>query len=66
MKANVGGIDRILRIVAGLGLLSLLYFAEPPLKWLGLIGIVLVVTGLLRFCPLYPMFGISTCGKDEA
>ena len=66
MKANVGGIDRILRIAIGLALLSLLYFGEGNLKWLGLIGIVPIATALLRFCPLYPMLGINTCGKDRS
>lgn len=64
MQANIGNVDRTLRILAGLALLSLLYFAEGSLKWAGLIGIVPITTGLMRFCPLYPLFGINTCGKD--
>jgi len=66
MKTNVGNLDRTLRVLFGIALLSLLYFGEEPLKWLGLIGIVPIATGLMRFCPLYPVFGINTCGKDES
>lgn len=64
MKTNIGNLDRTLRVLVGIALLSLLYFGEGPLRWLGLIGIVLIATGLMRFCPLYPIFGINTCGKD--
>lgn len=58
MKANVGGIDRILRIVLGLAVLGAgVYFKS---YW-GLIGFVPLLTGLIRFCPLYPIVGLSTC-----
>lgn len=66
MKANIGDIDRTLRIVTGLALLSLLYFGEDSLKWLGLIGIVPIATALMRVCPLYTMFGINTCAPKDA
>lgn len=58
-KANVGGIDRILRIALGLVLLGLA-FSGTIGAW-GFIGIVPLATGLLRFCPLYPMLGFSSC-----
>lgn len=61
MKANVGGIDRILRIVAGLALLTLFFTAEGTLKYVGLVGVVPLLTGLARFCPLYTLLGLSTC-----
>lgn len=64
MKTNIGNLDRTLRVLVGIALLSLLYFGEGQLRWLGLIGIVLIATGLMHFCPLYPIFGINTCGKD--
>lgn len=61
MKANVGGIDRALRIVAGLALLSLVLVFDEPVRWWGLVGIVPLATGVLRFCPLYSLIGIDTC-----
>ncbi len=60
MKRNVGGIDKALRIVVGLGLLSLLAVAEGSAKWLGLIGLVPLGTALLGYCPLYAILGLST------
>jgi hypothetical protein len=60
MSCNVGGIDRILRIVVGLVILGL-YFWIPTL-WV-LIGLVPLLTGLFGFCPLYPIVGINTCSK---
>ena len=59
MKANVGTLDRSLRIAAGLILLGLSLSGVIGL-W-GLIGIVPLATGLFRFCPLYPLLGINTC-----
>jgi Protein of unknown function (DUF2892) len=59
MKANEGGLDRILRIVVGLGLLSLV-FVGPQTPW-GYVGLVPLITGLIGFCPLYAVFGLSTC-----
>jgi len=64
MKANVGNIDRALRVLIGLALLSLLYFGEGNLRWIGLIGIVPIATALMRVCPLYTVLGITTCNKD--
>lgn len=61
MHANVGGIDRVLRIVVGLALISLV-FVGPQSLW-GLVGIVPILTGLVRFCPVYPLFGINTCPR---
>ena len=61
MKANVGTIDRSLRIAAGLILIGLSLSGAIGL-W-GLIGVVPLATGLFRFCPAYPLLGISTCKK---
>ncbi|MBT9596134.1 MAG: DUF2892 domain-containing protein [Vitreoscilla sp.] len=59
MKANVGGIDRIARIALGIVLMALTLMGTiGPWGWL---GIVLVATGVIRFCPLYPLLGLSTC-----
>ena len=65
MKANVGGIDKVLRIVVGLGLLSVIFFVEGPARWWGLIGIVPLATGLFNFCPLYSIFGLNTCPMEK-
>ena len=59
MKANVGGIDKILRIVAGLVLIALAIMGKgTPWTW---IGVVPLATGLFNFCPLYTVLGINTC-----
>lgn len=59
MKFNVGGIDRILRILVGLVLIALAATGTVGL-W-GYIGIVPLLTGIFRFCPAYPLLGVSTC-----
>lgn len=59
MKANVGGVDRVLRIVLGLVLLGLA--ATGTVGWWGWLGIVPLATGLVGWCPPYAIFGISTC-----
>jgi hypothetical protein len=62
LKTNVGGIDRILRIVVGLALLAGFFLnADASMRWLYLIGIVPLATGLMQTCPLYSIFGLSTC-----
>lgn len=66
MRANVGGIDRAVRIVVGLALLSTLLFVEGDTKWWGLIGIVPLFTALVRWCPAYTLFGIKTCSISKA
>lgn len=59
MKANVGGIDRVLRIVAGLALIAWVLLANGP-AW-AWIGVVPLATGLVSFCGLYTILGINTC-----
>ena len=61
MEANVGGIDRTIRIVLGIVLLSLFFVLEGNTRWWGQVGIVPLATGLLRWCPAYLPFGIRTC-----
>lgn len=58
MKLNVGGIDRILRIVVGLALVVWAIMGGPVWAW---IGVVPLGTGLFGFCPLYPLLGMNTC-----
>jgi len=59
LSKNVGSIDRILRIVVGLGLISLV-FIGPQTPW-GWIGVVPLLTAFIGFCPLYTLIGIRTC-----
>jgi hypothetical protein len=61
MKANVGGIDKVVRIILGVGLLSLLFILEGAAKWWGLVGLVPLGTALMGYCPLYAIVGLSTC-----
>lgn len=61
MKQNVGTVDRTIRIVAGLALLSLLVILEGNARWWGLVGLLPLATGLMGSCPLYMPFGIDTC-----
>ena len=58
MSCNVGGIDRVIRIVIGLGLVA---FAVISKQWWALIGIVPLATAALGWCPLYLPFKLSTC-----
>ena len=64
MKANVGGIDKILRIVAGVVLIALA--ATGTVGVWGWIGVVPLLTGRSGFCPLYPLLGMSTCPTKKA
>ena len=57
MQCNVGKTDRILRVVAGVAIIGAGVVMH---NWLGAIGIVPIATGLLRFCPAYPLLGINT------
>lgn len=61
MKANVGTVDRALRIIVGLALIGLTLNGNIGV-W-GWIGVVPVLTGVFRFCPAYPLLGISTCKR---
>lgn len=58
-KTNVGGIDRVLRIVVGLALLALTLTGVVG-AW-GWIGLVPLATGLMSSCPLYSLIGLNTC-----
>jgi len=59
MPRNEGTLDRALRVIAGLALLSLV-FIGPQTAW-GWVGIVPLVTGLVGYCPAYTLLGINTC-----
>lgn len=59
MKKNIGGVERAVRILVGLGIISLA-FVGPKTPW-AYLGIVPVLTGLIGWCPPYAIFGFSTC-----
>jgi membrane protein implicated in regulation of membrane protease activity len=58
MMANEGMVDRAVRVVLGLGLLAMVFVG--PATWLGWLGVVPLVTGLVGFCPLYRLIGFKT------
>ncbi len=60
MKPNVGGTDRIIRVILGVGIIAIgIYFKS----WLGVIGVVPILTAAMGWCPAYIPFGISSCQK---
>jgi NADH:ubiquinone oxidoreductase subunit 4 (subunit M) len=59
MNTNVGGIDKILRIVAGIALVTMA--AMGIIGMWGFIGVVPLLTGLMGWCPAYTLLGIKTC-----
>lgn len=68
MNKNIGNVERVVRIIAGIAILSLIFFLEGDSRWWGLIGAVPLTTGLLGWCPPYALLGISTCSarSDES
>ena len=60
MKPNVGGTDRIIRVILGVGIIAIgIYFKS----WWGVIGVVPILTAAMGWCPAYIPFGISSCQK---
>ncbi len=62
MKTNIGSIDRIVRIIAALGIFGAGYYFK---SWWGLVGFLPLLTAIVRFCPAYLPFGISTCAATK-
>ncbi len=65
MKANVGSIDRILRMTVGIALLALIFILPGNVRWWGLLGLIPLASGLLAFCPAYALLGLTTCPLQE-
>lgn len=62
MKLNVGNTDRIIRIAAAMVIFAIgLYFQS----WWGAIGMVPLITAIIRWCPAYSLFGITSCGSSS-
>ena len=62
MKHNVGKADKVIRIILAIIIAGLGYYFK---NWWGWVAIVPLATAFMNFCPLYPIFGISTCKKNE-
>lgn len=62
MNANVGTIDRIVRIILGIGLVAMV-FVGPQTPW-GWLGLIFIVTGAISWCPIYKAAGLSTSSKS--
>ena len=62
LSRNEGTVDRVIRVVLGVALLSIVFVGPKTL--LGLIGIVPLLTGLVGMCPIYRLLGMNTCGKE--
>lgn len=60
MKKNVGKVDQFIRLILGLALISSFILLDGGMKYTGIAGIVLVLTSVLTFCPLYTLIGFST------
>ena len=63
MKQNVHNVERVVRVLVGLAIVSLV-FVGPQSNW-GWLGLIPVATGLTGWCPPYALFGINTCKKPE-
>ena len=63
LSVNMGPLDRAIRIVLGLALLALIYVG--PHSFWGLVGFVPLLTGIVGYCPLYAMLGVSTVGTPH-
>jgi hypothetical protein len=63
MPTNVGPFDRIVRVVVGLALLSLIFAAEGVARWFGLIGLMPLVTAAVGWCPVYTPLRVNTCAR---
>ncbi|HQU16572.1 MAG: hypothetical protein B7Z66_07035 [Chromatiales bacterium 21-64-14] len=61
MEKNVGNVDKIVRVVVGLGLLSLLFFLKGNARYWGLVGLIPLGTAATGWCPGWSILGINTC-----
>lgn len=61
MHVNVGRFERMVRVMVGLALLSSPFWLDTPWRWLGLIGLMPLATGLAGRCPAYRIVGVATC-----
>jgi len=65
MKINVGKTDRTVRILVGIGLLAGFFFSGGSVRWIGLLGGIALITGIIGTCPLYSLTGITTNNEPK-
>jgi hypothetical protein len=65
MTMNVGTIDRIIRALAGLAILSLVFLLDGTARWWGLLGLFPLTTAAIGYCLPYAWLGINTCGRKN-
>lgn len=63
MNRNIGTIDRVLRILVGVVLIALT--VNGTIGWWGWLGVIPLLTGLVRTCPAYSLLGVNTCGVKK-
>lgn len=63
MNRNIGTIDRVLRILVGVVLIALT--VNGTIGWWGWLGVIPLMTGLVRTCPAYSLLGVNTCGVKK-
>ena len=61
MVKNVGNIDKSIRVIIALVLFSLFFFLEGNLRYLGLLGLIPLITAFASWCPIYRVLGINSC-----
>jgi len=66
MTRNVGNAERVIRAVAGLAILSLVFILDSNARWLGLLGLMPLATAAVGYCPPYQWMGINTARKDAS
>ncbi|MDH3309532.1 MAG: DUF2892 domain-containing protein [Gammaproteobacteria bacterium] len=66
MEKNIGQVDKTLRVVIGIALLSLIFILEGNARWWGLIGIGPILTVVMGWCPAYTLLGVSTCKRKPS
>ncbi len=66
MTPNIGTIDRVIRIIVGIALLSLVFLLEGKARWWGLFGLIPLLTAFTGYCLPYHWLGIDTLGKKKA
>ena len=65
MGKNVGNLDKFIRIAIGLALLSIIFIWDTSAKWIGLVGLVPIITAYLNYCPLYTAIKFTTVEKKH-